>query len=580
MLVAVAAGATQMFCGAPEIILITWLIGGLLVAIETDALRRLPLIAWRFCRVGLLTMAICAIQLLPFFDLLMHSNRNTNLANAVWSMPPSGLANFFLPIFRMIKGAPGILAQPGQYWTLSYYISLPLLAFALCAVLTLRRAAPRVLGLLVVIGLTLALGERSYLFRWIQETSGLLGWMRFPVKMVIVTTFCLPLLAAYAMAGLPRKKISLRRNSGWFAPVLSAVAVAGVTLAVMAVALTERNPVANTAAILANGLVRVTILAAVFGFLILAASLPPTDRRRILLPIGCLFLIWLDLRTHLPCYNPTVQSAILAPGIVRLEPQPEFGKTRAMVSPGALRQLAITRYSPNRLYDCYGKRIALFFDSNLLEGIPKTDGFFSMYPREEFQLQSRLYSRSAGRAPADGILDFLGVVQLTAPGRLAAFSRRRTNLPFVTGGQRPVFATDTESLDRIVSDTFDPRLSVILPVHERGHIGVYDPQPVTIRGLHVAAQRISFTAEARQPALVVISQSYYHHWKPTVNGHARELLRANHAYQAVEIPAGRSHVLLRYEDRPFRFGALITAFALLGCLAIWCWGCLPLRPRP
>jgi uncharacterized membrane protein YfhO len=59
-----------------------------------------------------------------------------------------------------------------------------------------------------------------------------------------------------------------------------------------------------------------------------------------------------------------------------------------------------------------------------------------------------------------------------------------------------------------------------------------------------------------------------------VDGQPATLLRANHAFQAVQVPAGRHHVRLAYEDRMFHIGAAVSAAGWLGCLS-----CLLLPPR-
>ena len=51
------------------------------------------------------------------------------------------------------------------------------------------------------------------------------------------------------------------------------------------------------------------------------------------------------------------------------------------------------------------------------------------------------------------------------------------------------------------------------------------------------------------------------------------LLRANQAFQALQVPAGPHHVTLVYEDRMFYCGTLIS----LSAAAIW--GALWLRGR-
>jgi len=47
------------------------------------------------------------------------------------------------------------------------------------------------------------------------------------------------------------------------------------------------------------------------------------------------------------------------------------------------------------------------------------------------------------------------------------------------------------------------------------------------------------------------------------------LWRANYAFQAVEVPAGRHEVLLVYRDEAFQAGAAVSLCALLLCLAGW-----------
>ena len=76
--------------------------------------------------------------------------------------------------------------------------------------------------------------------------------------------------------------------------------------------------------------------------------------------------------------------------------------------------------------------------------------------------------------------------------------------------------------------------------------------------------------EAAEASLVVISQTYYHRWRAYVDGGPVRLLRANYAFQAIEVPSGSHRVLLAYEDGAFYAGSAISGAALLVCLASWC----------
>jgi uncharacterized membrane protein YfhO len=80
---------------------------------------------------------------------------------------------------------------------------------------------------------------------------------------------------------------------------------------------------------------------------------------------------------------------------------------------------------------------------------------------------------------------------------------------------------------------------------------------------------VDIEVEAAEPSLVVVAQTYYHDWHARLDGaDGREplLLRANHAFQAVEIPAGKHHIHFYYEDCAFEAGAAVSMVAWLGCL--------------
>ena len=94
---AALAGALQMLAAGPEVILLTWLI--LFVFACGDWVRRegpRSRIPVRFGLVALLVATVCAAQLLPFLELLAHSQRDQRLQRRThdWSMPFWGWANF------------------------------------------------------------------------------------------------------------------------------------------------------------------------------------------------------------------------------------------------------------------------------------------------------------------------------------------------------------------------------------------------------------------------------------------------------------------------------------------------------
>jgi uncharacterized membrane protein YfhO len=85
---------------------------------------------------------------------------------------------------------------------------------------------------------------------------------------------------------------------------------------------------------------------------------------------------------------------------------------------------------------------------------------------------------------------------------------------------------------------------------------------------------VDVEVEAQEPSLVVVAQTYYHNWRAEVDGNPTPLLRANVAFQAVQIPAGRHAIHLFYRDRAFEIGAAISI-----CAWVFCCGGLLLQFR-
>jgi hypothetical protein len=200
ILVGALFGAVQMLAGAPEIILFTWLILGLMAAcqfISNRAPRRA--ILWRLPVIVVLVVGLTAAQLLPFLDLLANSQRSQSFANADWAMPETGWANLLVPLFHTYQNRQGVSFQYGQYWTSSYYLGIGVLALALFALVRVHERRVWFLGGITALSLVLALGGEGHLYNWLRNAFPQFGFMRYPIKFVVLAVFSVPLLAAFAI---------------------------------------------------------------------------------------------------------------------------------------------------------------------------------------------------------------------------------------------------------------------------------------------------------------------------------------------------------------------------------------------
>src|SRR5262249_25449148 len=83
-----------------------------------------------------------------------------------------------------------------------------------------------------------------------------------------------------------------------------------------------------------------------------------------------------------------------------------------------------------------------------------------------------------------------------------------------------------------------------------------------VSGVNFSTHRVEFDVEAGSTAMAVIAQTFYHPWKAFVDDKPVALFRANYAFQALQVPAGKHHVRLKYEDLAFRCGPAIPFLPL------------------
>jgi hypothetical protein len=564
-------GAMQMLTGGPEVILLTWILLFLFAATaRTDPAppfrRRVSRLVGMAALVGLLSSA----QLLPFLDLLHQSQRDEHFFEGAWAMPATGWANLLVPLFGCLKTAQGRFYQWDQYWTSSYYAGVGILALALLAAWKVRRREVWILVGVAVFGLTAALGEHGYVLPLLKRLIPQIGFLRYPIKLVVWLSFCLPLLAAYGLQGLQRA-----HGMGLWRTASSAVRLAvvltlmvGALIAFAAVAPQPRERVPDT---LLSGTLRAGALWLCLALCLAARNSPSKVLRS--LPV---FLVAADLLTAVPRLSPTVPSVVLRPDLPGPTPRPEFGLSRAMVTFAAHQQFN-TSGAANLADDFLVKRSALFGNANLIDAIPKLDGFYSLYLDRADTVLSALYFQTNHTAVARilastnlisfaGLHTFLGVSQISADRTNYEWSVRTDFMPLISTGQQAIRTNEAAALAALLRPDFDPRRRAYLPEGSQGSLAADVGEPAQLLVTRFRANGLEATFEARQPSLLVVAQSFHPNWKAFVDDQPAVVLPANVAFQAVQVPAGRHLLVLRYADRGFMAGLLISLSTLLGAV--------------
>ena len=585
IILAAFAGALQMLAGGPEIIFLTWAI---LLALWVQQLCQRAALLWRFPLIVVLVIALSTVQLLPFLDLVAHSQRDAGYADLRWSMPGWGWVNFLVPMAFGGTWNAGVFFQYGQSWTSSYYLGIGTLWLAPLAFWVGRdsvesKSKVRLLSIIAIVGLVFALGENTPVLPAVRKLIPQLSFITYPIKYVLLVVFVAPLLAAFALARFsslapPKQGDGLSKKI-----LISKLLAIGIILLALIVGIlfwAWRFPFPgdDVPRTLLNGFSRAGFLIATGALLGMLARKTSSSLIRIV-PLLLVLVAWLDVFTHEPTQNPTVQPWIYESGLSRtklaLQPQPELGGSRIMVSPAAANEF-VHFATGNPQNNFLAKRIGYCADVNNLDAVPKVDGFFSLTPRESDDVLALFYRTTNASFPH--LEEFLGVSQITAPGELFQWQARTNYLPLVTAGQKPVFIADASMESHLTSPDFDGRKVVFLPEQYRSLLTVSNQTKVKILGCKFHTQSVDAAVDAAETSLVVVAQTYYHNWQAEIDGRPVLLLRANHAFQAVVVPRGQHQIHLFYQDRAFQIGAAISIAMWINCLAglLLFW----LRPDP
>lgn len=553
---AVFAFAMQILSGAPEAIGFTILIVGLFwVARLNSGEAGIFRSGFRLALVAVFAFGLTALQWLPFLELLEHSHRTRNFATSKWALPPMGQMNLFFPRVATFITSQGMVFQRGQEFFSSVYMGGAMVAMG-CA--GLRRGRVWVIGLLAFLAPALALGDRGILYPLLKSLAPWLGVARYPVKWLLITAFCVPLLAALGIAAL-RDPETRPRFAPWPLAGLAAGGIALVGGTLIAQDLSHRLGDLEGVGLIGNTLARLGFLAGAMGAMWLAAH-SAHARLRMLGAAALLASLWLDFATHTAWQNPVVPPALFAARLAELEPRPLPGLDRVFIHRQAEDELVRSRVSDFEA-DFVGKRLALWSNLHLLEGVPKVNGASTLQVREQAQVQDFLL-RPGADAPA-GWLDFLSVSYVTSRTNVLSWSKRGSALPWLTGGQAPVYGSESENWNALQTTNFIPQKKVWLPVEAR-----YPGAPTGGGGVRItprlfSPENIEAEVVTTAAAWVVLAQSWYPAWEASVDGKPVRIWKANHAFQAVAVPAGTHRLRFQYRDARWIAGLWTSGVTLV-----------------
>jgi hypothetical protein len=186
-------------------------------------------------------------------------------------------------------------------------------------------------------------------------------------------------------------------------------------------------------------------------------------------------------------------------------------------------------------------------------------------------LQRPLLDLTAARylvvdAAADGTANALpdGVRLLAEQGGVRIYENLQA-MPRAWWAPRAiVIADETDVLPALATNRFDVRRTVVLDrPPASGFLGADGYAEGTVTFVVDDPERLVLRVQAPVRGFLYLADTIFPGWTAWIGGQPAELLRANYAFRAVEVPAGESEVTFEYRPRSIRWGAALSLAAIL-----------------
>jgi hypothetical protein len=568
------------------------------------ALRLVVRVAFLFFSL-VLGLALAAVQLLPTAEFLMQSHRSTGVSDNL------AMTYSFWPWRLITLAAPDFFGNPGQgtywgyatYWEDAAHVGLLPLLLAIGAVIqavgaeaagsrkweagsrecetgrtgsvsylasSASRSTRSLTGFWAVsaaMALVLALGRNTPVFPFLFRHVPGFDLFRAPARWLAVTTIA---LAALAGIGAQRWPSGHRghRVGALAATVGGALLIGGLaaprmisdipsTFGPATVRLGSTMILAGALALLRRdtGWWQATVATFVaVDLLTVGWSLVPTVHQSLYRGDAATAAVVRGERDQVRIYWPT-------------DPDNPRGAYDAQYRV-KFDYLRFADFGPRDVRYWRGMREAQLPNAGMLDGVPSANNFDPL-------LVGRYADVLQAAVETPDVLGVMGVTHVASDRAWSGgepahstdsvtFYRLSNALgrAWIVPEARGVDPDDT--LEALTDPTFDPSTEVLLERGVAGQPG--DPQEgVSVDGLVLqdSPNCVTIRATADAPGYLVLADTWYPGWQATVDGEPAAMMRANHAFRAVQLEAGEHEIEMLYRPRLVLVGGVTTLIALV-----------------
>ena len=537
-----------------------------------------------FCSIAFACFVLIgAVQILPFLELIQHSIRSEGISYSeaiLWSLEPKNLIYLFAPdIFR--QGIENYWNE--QSWLKTIYTGV--LPFLLAAFFCMEKGKRKFLVFIILAtSVFLSLGDYNPLYRFLFACFPVLQKVRYPVKFFFIVIFFICLSAGWGWDYM-RKHI---RDKAVQQLLFFLFAVFGFFSSIVLIILESHQETIweifqldtvfslsmfKSSTIFHN--INRVILFSIIGSLLLFIS-GQKPRWHGFAFYGFILLLLLDLFWGNYGHYETVNRAAVHD---ITENQKVLVRDKGLYRVFVQKKIADKMSIPFRSKE---ERIMIYrniFTPNTLLGIGKFDtwGFSVLALKNYFKLIT--HAQSTALPDSTNLLNLMNAryvlwsEELQCPGyeliqKENFFLYKNTSSlqrAFLVKDYK-VLKSEEEFRKTLQGREFDPRETVLLDREPEKLSVAINSEKLLKNWVNVSEYRnnmISMEVESSCSQFLVLSETYYPGWKAYIDSTEAPLYKANFAFRAIAVPAGRHRVVLKYEPLSVRIGACISIAAVL-----------------
>jgi hypothetical protein len=485
---------------------------------------------------GLITVGVVAVTLLPGFEyLLLTSRSDLDFASKSNGFPFRDVVQFWFP---------GIVSLFSPL-----FIGLTGLIMAMIGVWRGRDQDRQVWfwGVAAVIALLFSFGGKTPLYHIGYELLPGLRFFRGQERFVYLVVHSLAILAGFGMSALPRFSDSQKRLTR----LVFGTVASGLLALILALV---SDPQGESTTAIAKALLVFFFVSVFLWWLIPASAKLPRPRVILLfVTISELFVIGYNAPAN---YDPTppdeqlVRNPLLDIPLQDTDlPYRVDGQRVLGGNFGSLYGLAdIQGISPLFLNDV---------QQIIEEGLPDEIAWELFSVRYVYSDWDALNVPSVVLAEGEDERGAVKLHQLTA-------QRPYAHLVY----EKHLVDNDAEARSTLADPTFNPREVILLDRDTEIELPSQRPDNAGTTITEYAPESLTVIINTSQPAVLSLAQVDYPGWYAEVNDHPTPILRAYGGLSAVAVPAGESIVELIYNPLTYRIGAVISLITWSGLIIL------------